>query len=140
MPSERDPAAALNAVLSEVIDLVQDVKQAHRKVPETHALHAVLDEIFADLRHWAVLLMERDRSVGIDPLDSMLSVAGREPPNLWPSAAPDDDVRRVVGAHLDRLADHVSVALSEQDDATSRGALASIDLKLRADREALAKA
>jgi len=33
----------LGEVLSEVIDAVLDVRQAHQRVPETHALHAVLD-------------------------------------------------------------------------------------------------
>jgi hypothetical protein len=44
-PRRDDPAAALNQVLSEVIDAVLDVQQAHRRVPETHALHAVLDQL-----------------------------------------------------------------------------------------------
>ena len=48
LPRRDDPIAALNQVLSEVIDAILDVRQAHRRVPETHSLHAVLDQLFAD--------------------------------------------------------------------------------------------
>ena len=132
-----DPTAALNQVLSEVIDVVQDVKQAHRKVPETHALHAVLDQLSADLRTWALLLVEQDEALGVSPMASMPTVAGRKPPNLWRGAASDEEVRRVVGEHLDRLGQHLAVALEEQEDAGSRAALADVQRGLLARRRAL---
>lgn len=134
-----DPNADLNQVLSEVIDVVQDVKQAHRKVPETHALHAVLDQVFGDLGRWARLLMDRDEALGVSALESMPTVAGRKPPNLWPGAATDDEVREIVGDHLDRLGRHVAAALAAQDDHESRVALATVDRELRVHRRALSE-
>jgi DNA-binding ferritin-like protein len=134
-----DPTADLNRVLSEVIDVVQDVKQAHRKVPETHALHAVLDRLFGDLRSWARLLMDRDVALGVSALDRMPTVAGRKPPNLWPGPATDEEVRRIVGDHLDRLGQHVAAALAEQDDDGSRVALATVERELLAHRRALSE-
>jgi DNA-binding ferritin-like protein len=139
-PAEsHDPIAALNQVLSEVIDVVQDVKQAHRKVPETDALHAVLDQIFGDLATWAGLLVERDEALGVAPLEMMPSVAGRRPPNLWPGRAPDEEVRRVVGEHLERLAQHVSAALAEQEDEGARAILVDMQRGLLAHMKALAE-
>ena len=137
MPAPDDPMTALNAVLSEVIDVVQDVKQADRKVPETHVLHAALDELFDDLGAWARVLMEQDEARGIDALDAMPSVAGRTPPNLWPGAATDDEVRRLIDAHLDRLGQHAAAALAIQDDEQGRSALSTVERGVRAHRETL---
>jgi hypothetical protein len=77
-PPRGDPVAALNQVLSEVIDAILDVGQAHRRVPGTHALHAVLDQLSADLRAWAGLLADQDQALGVSPRVLLVArVAGR---------------------------------------------------------------
>jgi len=124
--------AALNQVLSEVIDVVQDVKQAHRKVPETHALHAQLDALFDDVRTWAQLLMEQDEASGVSALASMPSVAGRTPRNLWPGAPSDDEVRDLIRSELDRLGEHVAAASAVQEDDAARAALAEVTRRVHA--------
>ncbi len=134
-----DPAAALNRVLSEVIDAVLDVRQAHRRVPETHALHAVLDQLFGDLRTWARLLADQEQALGVSPLASMPSPAGRTPPHPWHGAASDEDVRRIVGEHLDRLGQHLAAALAEQQDGKVRAALAEVERGLLVHRRALSE-
>jgi len=134
-----DPAAALNQVLSEVIDVVLDVKQAHRRVPQTHALHAVLDQLFADLRTWARLLADQDQALGVSPLASMPTAAGRTPPHPWHGAVSDEEVRRIVGEHLDRLGQHLAAALAEQQDDKVRAALAEVERGLLVHRRALSE-
>jgi DNA-binding ferritin-like protein len=138
-PPDHDPTVALNQVLSEVIDVVQDVKQAHRKVPETHALHRLLDRLFEDLKTWAGLLMDQDQALGVFPLAMMPSVAGRTPPNPWPAAAADEDVRRFLGEHLELLGQHLEAALAAQDEAGSRAVLSEVQRGLRAQRQALSE-
>jgi DNA-binding ferritin-like protein len=139
-PPRRDnPTAALNQVLSEVIDAVLDVKQAHRRVPETHALHAVLDQLFGDLRTWARLLADQEQALGVSPLATMPSPAGRTPPHPWHGAASDEDVRRIVGEHLDRLGQHLAAALAEQQDDKVRAALAQVERGLLVHRRALSE-
>ena len=136
-PRRDDPIAALNQVLSEVIDAILDVRQAHRRVPETHALNAVLDQLFADLRTWAGLLADQDQALGVSPLASMPTAAGRMPPHSWHGAASDEDVRRVVGEDLDRLGQHLAAALVEQHDDAVRTALAEVERGIQAHRQAL---
>jgi DNA-binding ferritin-like protein len=126
-PRGDDPVAALNQALSEVIDAILDVRQAHRRVPETHALHAVLDQLFDDLRTWARLLADQDQALGVSPLANMPTAAGRTPPHSWHGAANDEDVRRVVGEDLDRLGQYLAAALAEQHDDKVRAALAEVE-------------
>ena len=138
-PRRDDPVAALNQVLSEVIDAVLDVRQAHRRVPETHALHAVLDQLFDDLRTWARLLADQDQALGVSPLANMPTAAGRTPPHSWHGAASDADVRRVVGEDLDRLGQHLAAALAEQHDDKVRAALAEVERGVLVHRRALSE-
>jgi DNA-binding ferritin-like protein len=135
--SPHDPMTALNEVLSEVIDMVMAVRQAHRKVPETHALHAELDQLFSDARRWAELLVVADTARGVSALDYMPSVAGRQRPDLWHGPVRDEEVRRVVAEQLDQLAEHLRVALSEQDDDHVRELLDRINGELQSHLGAL---
>ena len=136
-PQRDDPAAALNQVLSEVIDAILDVRQAHRRVPETHALHTLLDQLFADLITWARLLADLDQALGVSPLASMPGASGRTPPNPWHGAASNEEVRRIVGEHLDRLGQHLAAALAEQQDDKVRAALRDVERGVLAHRRAL---
>lgn len=132
-----DPAAALNQVLSEVIDAILDVRQAHRRVPETLGLHALLDRLFADLRTWARLLADQDQALGVSPLASMPGASGRTPPTPWHGGASNEEVRRIVGEHLNRLGHHLSAALAEQQDDKVRAALTEVERGILAHRRAL---
>ena len=138
-PSPHDPMVALNQVLSEVIDMVMALRQALRRVPETHELHAELDDLFRDARTWAELLMEADTARGVSALDYMPSVAGRQRPNLGHGSVGDDQVRQVVSEQLDRLAEHLRTALSEQDDDRVRELLGRIDAELKSHLDALSQ-
>jgi thioesterase domain-containing protein len=136
-PPRGDPAAALNQVLNEVIDAILDVRQAYRRVPETQALHAELDQLFTDLRSWARLLADQDQALGVSPLASMPSAAGRTPPSPWHGAASGGEVRRIVGGHLDRLGGHLSAALAGQQDDGVRAALSEVERGVLAHSRAL---
>ncbi len=137
--SQHDPMTALNEVLSEVIDVVMALRQAHRKVPATHQLHAELDQLFSDAKVWAELLVEADTARGASALDYMPSVAGRQRPNLWRGRVSDDEVRQEVTQQLHRLAEHVSAAMAAQDDDRVRDLLDRISAELQSHLEALSK-
>jgi DNA-binding ferritin-like protein len=138
-PQRSDPTAALNQVLSDVIDAILDVRQAHRRVPETLALHALLDRLFDDLRTWARLLADQDQALGVSPLASMPGASGRTPPTPWHGAASNEEVRRIVGEHLDRLGQHLAAALAEQQDDKVRAALTEVERGILAHRRALSE-
>jgi len=136
-PRREDPAAALNQVLSEVIDAILDVRQALRRVPETQALHNELDQLLADLRTWARLLADQDQALGVSPLASMASGASRTPPNPWHGAASNQQVRRIVGEHLDRLENELPAALAEQYGDQARAVLTEVQQGILAHKRAL---
>jgi hypothetical protein len=121
-----DATAQLNQVLSELLDVVQDVKQAHRKVPETDALHAELDRLSVDLKTWAELLVEEDQVRGVSPLSELPTAAGRMPVNLWAGSPTDAEVRQVVGNHLERLHVHLERATAAAPDQGATTVLMSI--------------
>src|SRR5437667_11819709 len=96
MSPPRDPIAALNQTLSEVIDEVLEVKQARWIVPEAQALHGQLDQLFDDLGPWARLLVEQADAPGVSPLASMPSVAAGEGPTVGRAPTTDGEARRIA--------------------------------------------
>jgi hypothetical protein len=135
--SSDDPIASLNQVLSEVIDEIAAIKQARRAVPETHVLHRALDRLFTDLVAWKEQLIERDEVLGVSPLAVMPSAAGRRPANLWPHGVDDDEVRRTIDEHIDRLEEHVRSAIVRQANEESRAPLVEMQQGLLVNKRAL---
>jgi hypothetical protein len=86
--------------LSEVIDVVADVKQADRKVPRNHELHGQLDKLFEDLRTWANLLMAEGEQLGSPPLGDVPTMSGAEALVLRRSRCWRPSGHRTALAHL----------------------------------------
>jgi hypothetical protein len=99
----------------------------------------VLDQLFADLRTWAGLLADQDQALGVSPLAYMPSAAGRTPPTRWHGAASDEEVRRIVGEHLDRLAGQLAAALAHHQDDKVRAALTEVQQGVQAYQRALSE-
>jgi len=85
------------------------------------------------------LLADQDEALGVSPLASMPTAVGRTPPHSWHGAANDQEVRHVVGEHLNRLGQHLAAALAEQHDDKVRAALAEVRRGLLDDRRALSE-
>jgi hypothetical protein len=83
------------------------------------------------------LLADQDQALGVSPLSSISSVAGRTPPTPWHGAATSEEIRRIVGEHLDRLGLHLTAALAEQQDDSVRAALTEVERGILAHRRAL---
>ena len=135
---EQGAIAELNRILSELIDVVQEVKQARRIVPRAQALRQEVDRLLDDIGAWARELVVQDEALGVSPLASMPTAAGRTPRNLWPGQPGDDEVRQLLEQHLDRLDHHVTAALVAQTDSGSRAVLDDVQAGLTAHRTALA--
>jgi DNA-binding ferritin-like protein len=93
-------APAREAVLSELVDLAMQVKQAHWKVPQS-PLHEELDALMVACRQWLGELMDRLASLGESPLGPVTTVAGRRMPPMFPAGpVAEGDVLSFFLEHL----------------------------------------
>jgi hypothetical protein len=83
----------------------------------------------------AQTLIARNDALGLSALESMPSVAGRTPPNLWPGSPTDDEVGRFQDGHVERFRQHVIAARTAQVDASSPELLAGIERYLTAHQQ-----
>jgi hypothetical protein len=82
---------------------------------------------------------DQDQALGVSPLASMPSAAGRTPSNPWHGTASNEEVRRIVGEHLDRLTHQLAAALAEQHDDQVRAALTEVNQGILAHQRTLSE-
>lgn len=95
----------LQAMLDELIDVVQDVKQAHYVVAQRDPFHAELDALFDDLRTWAGELAARSAEAG-GSLGGMTTAAGHRPKALFPRERDDRTIAKALLGPLRQAEDH----------------------------------
>jgi DNA-binding ferritin-like protein len=138
-PSPTSPAGDFNAVLSETIDLLEEVKQADWKVPANHPLHGELDRLRDDLDRWNAMLAERDHHFGLSALSFMPSLIVRTPTNLWKGDPTDGEVGALVDDHLRRLATHAALVRPELNDEHSRQVFEDLERGIDLHRKVLSQ-
>jgi hypothetical protein len=132
-----DPPDGLSTVLDELIDLVQQVKQARWRFGSSVPLRDELDSLFDDVRSWARRLIEEEEDHGHSPLDSMRTASVRQSTLGISGIATAEDVRRALDGTLERVGEHLTRALALQADSELRAALTDVDDGLRRHRRAL---
>ena len=70
-------------------------------------------------------------------LASVTTGQGRTPPNPWHGVASAEEIRQIVGGHLDRLAGYLAAALAEQEDDKVRATLTEVQQAIVAYTRAL---
>ena len=73
------------------------------------------------------MLADQDQALGVSPLASISTAAGRTPSAPWHGAATGGEIRRILGEHLDRLGRYLAAALAEQQDDRIRAALTEVE-------------
>jgi DNA-binding ferritin-like protein len=126
--------------LSDIIDVMTDVKQAAQNVPRARELHEELDQLLQDLKTWATLLVDREGELGSSPIGSVVTVAGRKLANLWPGNPTEDEVRRTILEYLERLSGHLVAARGQQGDEGTAALLKGIQQQLERHIRTLSKA
>jgi hypothetical protein len=137
-PDPTQPVAGINRVLSEIVDVILEVKVALWRSKRTRGLHAELDQLLCDLTSWTTSLGDRDLLLGVSPLSFMTSVAGRERPTLRRGDPTESEVCSLVGGLLRDMNNHVAAVAEEQTDDPSRRILADVHLRLERHQQLLA--